>query len=155
MTAPLRPLILALALLACGSPVDAAVFRVDDSGTVVGQPITKMRWRQLAPGRSADNTVEGRVTVVLQLNLSNWVNRPARIYMALAPTQGEQLVARWRTQGRLLPGQVSGGMRTLVYEGVVRDAFLRETIVMDLSADGRQLEHPQSLQFHFEIEVNP
>jgi len=32
------------------------------------------------------------------------VGRPARVYLSLAPTDGEQLVATWRTQGRLLPG---------------------------------------------------
>jgi hypothetical protein len=93
--------------------------------------------------------------VALRLNLSAWVNRPARIYLSLAPTDGEQLVATWRTQGRLLPGPVRGGSRTLVFEGVVRDAFLQESIVLDLTVDGRKLERAQSLQFFFEIEVSP
>ena len=144
-------------LLAMGAvlPAAAATFRIDDTGTFASQPVTPMRWRQLAPGRAGDHTVEGRVPVQLRLNLSSWVGRPARIYLSLAPTDGEQLVATWRTQGRLLPGTVRGGGRTLVFDGVVRDAFLQETIVIDLTADGRQLEHAQSLQFFFEIEVSP
>lgn len=142
------------ALLALG-PATAATYRVDDTGTVVSQPLTPMRWRQLVPGRAGDNTVEGNLTVTVRLNLAAWLNRQARIYMSLAPTDGEQMVATWRTQGRLLPGTVRGGGRTLVFEGVVRDAFLEENILLNLSADGRAVERAQSLQFFFEIEVSP
>jgi hypothetical protein len=142
-------------LLALAAAAPAATYRVDDTGTYLNQPMTPMRWRQLAPGRAGDNTVEGRVSVALRLNLSPWLNRPARLYMALAPTQGEQMVATWRTQGRLLPGTVRGGGRTLVFEGVVRDAFLQESIVLELTADGRSVERAESLQFFFEIEVMP
>jgi hypothetical protein len=142
-------------LLALAAAAPAATNRVDDTGTYLNQPMTPMRWRQLAPGRAGDNTVEGRVSVALRLNLSPWLNRPARLYMALAPTQGEQMVATWRTQGRLLPGTVRGGGRTLVFEGVVRDAFLQESIVLELTADGRSVERAESLQFFFEIEVMP
>lgn len=149
-------MLLAMAAALCASaPAGAANFRVDDTGTVVGQPVTPMRWRQLAPGRAADNTVEGRVPVSVRLSLGPWLNRPARIYMALAPTEGEQLLVAWRTQGRLLPGQMRGGSRAVVFEGVVREPFLQETLLLELTADGRALERAQSLQFHFEIEVNP
>lgn len=144
-------------LLALGAvlPAAAATYRIDDTGTFATQPVTPMRWRQLAPGRSGDHTMEGRMSVALRLNLSAWVNRPARIYLALAPTDGEQLMATWRTQGRLLPGTVRGGGRTLVFEGVVRESFLQESIVIDLTLDGRKLERAQTLQFFFEIEVSP
>lgn len=144
-----------LLALAAVPGAGAATYRVDDTGTFVSQPVTPMRWRQLAPGRSGDHTMEGRMSVALRLNLSSWVNRPARIYLALAPTDGEQLMAAWRTQGRLLPGTVRGGGRTLVFEGVVRESFLQENIVIDLTVDGRKLERAQTLQFFFEIEVSP
>lgn len=145
-------LLLAAAL---GGTAHAAVYRVDDTGTVVSQPVTPMKWRQLVPSRAGDNTVEGQLNVALRLNLSSWLNRPARIYMALAPTEGEQLQATWRTQGRLLPGALRSGGRTLVYDGLVRDPFLTETIQLSLTADGRLLTRTQSLQFYFEIEVSP
>lgn len=144
-----------LAALLLSAHASAATYRVDDTGTYLSQPSTQMRWRQLAPGRAGDHTVEGRVTVALRLNLSPWLNRPARLYMALAPTEGEQMVATWRTQGRLQPGTVRGGGRTLVFEGVVREPFLQENIVLDLMADGRATDRAQSLQFFFEIEVTP
>jgi len=147
---------LAVALLALlAAQAGAATYRVDDTGTVVGQPVTPMRWRQPVPGRVADNTVEGQVSVALRLNLSQWVMRQARIYMLLAPTENERLVATWRTQGRLLPGSMRGGDRVLVFEGIVREPFLQETILLNLTADGRALERAQSLQFNFEIEMTP
>ena len=95
-----------LLALAAAPTAGAATYRIDDTGSFVSQPVTPMRWRQLAPGRSGDHTMEGRMSVALRLNLSSWVNRPARIYLSLAPTDGEQLMATWRTQGRLLPGTV-------------------------------------------------
>ena len=102
-----------------------------------------------------DNTVEATLRVDVRLNLAPWVNKQARIYMVLAPTDGEQLTANWRTQGRLLPGSVRGGNRTIVFDGVVREPFLNETIELNLLADGRLLTRTQQLQFHFEIEVSP
>ena len=148
--------VMAASLLAWAAAAPAATtYRVDDTGTYLSQPSTPMRWRQLAPGRAGDNTVEGHVAVALRLNLSPWLNRPARLYIGLAPTEGEQMIATWRTQGRLLPGTVRGGGRTLVFEGVVREPFLQESIVLDLTADGRSVERAQSLQFFFEIEVTP
>jgi hypothetical protein len=152
--------VIALALYAAQlatlvAPAGAATFRVDDSGTLVSQPVTPMKWRQVVPSRTGDNAVEGQLNVALRLNLTNWVNRPARIFMALAPTEGELLTATWRTQGRLLPGSVQGGSRTLVFDGVVRDPFLVETIQLNLLADGRLLTRTQRLQFYFEIEVSP
>lgn len=145
--------LLAATLWVAAGGACAATYRVDDTGTVVGQPVTPMRWRQLTPSRAGDHTVEGRLNVALRLNLASWLQRPARIYMLLAPTQGEQLTATWRSQGRLLPGSLRGGGRTLVFDGVVTEAFLMETIELSLTADGRALERPQALQFSFEIEV--
>jgi hypothetical protein len=150
-----RVLTATLALAGAWLPAAASIYRVDDAGTLVSQPVTPMRWHQLAPGRAADNAVEGNLNVALRLNLSPWLHRQARIYMSLAPTDSTQLLATWRTQGRLLPGTVRGGGRTLVFQGPVQDAFLQETLLLNLVADGRTLERAQSLQFFFEIEVSP
>jgi hypothetical protein len=141
--------------LASVMPALAATYRVDDSGTTLSQTLTPMRWRHLVPSQAADNTVDGQLQAALRLNLANWVHKPVRIYMALSPTQGEQLQASWRTQGRLLPGTLRGGERALVFEGVITEPSLNETIELKLSADGRLLTRAQSLQFYFEIEVAP
>jgi hypothetical protein len=131
----------------------AATTRVDDSGTVVSQGVVPMRWKQLVPGRGADHSVEAGVRVALRLNLARWLNQPVRLYMALAPAAGEPVFASWRTQGRLLPGALRSGGRTLVFDGVANAATLEETLDLTLRTDGRALVAPQSLQFYFEVDT--
>lgn len=131
----------------------AGTTRVDDSGTVVSQGVVPMRWRQLVPGRGADNSVEASVRVALRLNLSRWLNQPVKLYMGLAPAAGEPVHAAWRTQGRLLPGSVRSGARALVFEGIAGTASLEETLELTLRTDGRALVSPQSLQFYFEVDT--
>ena len=145
-------LILASAF-ACAGQVQSATFRIDDSGTVVSQSVLPMRWKQLVPGRGADHSVEAGVRVALRLNLTLWVNQPVRLYMALAPATNDTVYARWSTQGRLLPGAMRSGTRTLIFNDVVRSATLEETIDLVLKTDGRTLVAPQALQFYFEIDT--
>ena len=142
-----------LAALFCTSHAGAATTRVDDSGTIVSQGVVPMRWKQLVPGRGADNSVEASVRVALRLNLARWLNQPVRLYMALAPAIGEPIHASWRTQGRLMPGTLRSGARMLVFEGVVNIASLEETLDLMLRTDGRALTSQQSLQFYFEVDT--
>ena len=148
----LAPCLLAASLCAQGWAA-AGTARVDDSGTVVSQGVVPMRWRQLVPGRGADNSVEASVRVALRLNLSRWLNQPVKLYMGLAPAAGEPVHATWRTQGRLLPGSVQSGARTLVFEGIAGVASLEETMELTLRTDGRALVSAQSLQFYFEVDT--
>lgn len=148
----LRSVAAFVALQLCQSG-QTATFRVDDSGTTVSTPAALMRWRALVPGRGSDNTAEGDVRVNLRLNLQAWLQRPARIYMGLAPAPiSRALRATWRGQGNLLPGSVLSGQRTVVFEGQVTAPVMLETLDLRLTADGRELTAPQSLQFYFEIE---
>ncbi len=133
----------------------AETLHVDDSGTTTSAPITKMRWRQLIPGRAADHIAQGELQVDLRLNLTRWLHKPVRLYMRLAPTVETTVLASWQSQGRLLPGSVRSGDRTLVYEGLVPAAILEESLQMRLSADGRQLSNAQTLSFYFELEALP
>lgn len=148
----LAPCLLAASLCAHDRAV-AGTTRVDDSGTVVSQGVLPMRWRQPVPGRGADNSVEASVRVALRLNLSRWLNQPVKLYMGLAPAAGEPVHATWRTQGRLLPGSVRSGARTLMYDGIAGAASLEETLELTLRTDGRALASPQSLQFYFEVDT--
>ena len=143
-----------LSAFALSAVVDthAATVRVDDSGTVVSQSVVPMRWKQLVPGRGADHDVEASVRVALRLNLAKWINQPIRLYMGLAPSAGEPVYASWRTQGRLMPGAVRSGARSIVFNGVATAAALEETIDLVLKTDGRALVGPQALQFYFEID---
>lgn len=143
-----------LSALALSLVVDAraATVRVDDSGTTVSQGVVPMRWKQLVPGRGADHAVEASVKVALRLNLAKWINQPIRLYMGLAPSAGEPIYASWRTQGRLMPGAVRSGARSIIFNGVATAATLEEAIELVLKTDGRALVAPQALQFYFEID---
>jgi hypothetical protein len=76
------------------------------------------------------------------------------VYLALPEQPVGPVTAEWTTQGKLLPGQLVSGNRTLVYAGPIRTSLLEDTIVLKLSADGRRLISPQRLQFHFEIDID-
>ena len=154
MTTVRLTLICLLSALALSLTIDvrAATVRVDDSGTVVSQGVVPMRWKQLVPGRGADHAVEASVRVALRLNLTKWINQPVRLYMGLAPSAGEPIYASWRTQGRLMPGALRSGTRSIIFNGIATAAALEETIDLVLKTDGRALVSPQALQFYFEID---
>jgi hypothetical protein len=150
----IQAVVLALAL-SVGSAAHATTYRLDESGTVVNEPVVNMKWRQLVPGRAYDNTVESTLRVDVRLNLAQWLNRPAKIFMVLSPVTGERVHARWTTQGRLLPGTLYSGDRALVFDGVAGPAVLNESLLLSLEADGQRLTQTQTLNFYFEIEVSP
>ena len=150
-----RGAIIAFLCVTCVASASSATFRVDDSRTVTGQAVTQMRWRTFVPGRAADSTVQAQLPVALSLNLQQWVGRPGRIYMALAPAPGPVILAQWQTQGRLLGGSVRSGGRSLVYEGIITQPLLKENMSITLSTDGQALTSLQTLQFYFEIDVAP
>lgn len=144
---------LALATALLAPAARAATYRVDDAATIVENTVLKMRWRNVAPSRRADNAVLGTTRVNVRLNLAAWQHRNARLYLVLPMQPPAPLVARWTTQGRLQPGEVVSGQRTLVYAGPVTAPVLDETLVLQLEADGQQLETPHRIDFHFEIDV--
>ena len=149
----MRGLALVAALLAVTS-AHAATFRVDDSLTLPNETSTPMKWRSLAPNRAVGHAIEGTSVLTIRLNVAPWLNKPGRIYMGLPEQPIGQVVAEWSTQGKLLPGQLSSGNRTLVYAGPIRANIIEDTIVLRLQADGRRLAAPQRLQFYFEIDVD-
>lgn len=144
-------------VLWCSAPVaHAAAFRIDETGTVVSDPVINMKWRTPSVGsRVLDNTVEATLRVDVRLNLAPWINKQARIYMVLAPVNSDRVRARWTTQGRLLPGTVASGERALVFQGPAAPATLTESLLLTLETDGQRLTQQQTLNFHFEIEVSP
>jgi hypothetical protein len=149
-----RAALLGLCLASAVSLAGAATFRVDDSLSLPNETTTAMKWRSLAPTREAGHAVEGSSVLTLRLNLAPWLNRTGKVYMALPEQPVGQVTAEWTTQGKLLPGQLVSGNRTLVYSGPIRTGLLEDTIVLKLQADGRRLVAPQRLQFYFEIDVD-
>lgn len=147
-------LVTAVLLLAAAPAVRAAsTVRVDDSGTIVNQPVVAMRWRKPVPSRAQDNNVDAEIRVALRLNMAPFQNQPVRLFMGLAPVTGDPVSASWRTQGRLLPGTVRSGGRTLIFNGIASSARIEETIDMTLTTDGRNLATTQTLQFYFEVDL--
>ena len=144
-------LILFSAFAACAQ---AATFRVDDSLSLPSESTTTMKWRSLAPSRALGNAVEGTNIVTVRLNLAPWLNRTGKIYMVLPEQPIGKVTADWTTQGKLLPGTLQSGSRTLVFAGPVRVSLLEDTIVLRITADGQRLVAPQRLQFYFEIDLD-
>jgi hypothetical protein len=129
------------------------VFRVDDSGTVVVDPVLEMQWQP--PGRTGTTSlVSASTRVSVQLNLASWVGRSGRIYMTLPRTAGPTVRATWTTGGTLLSGTLISGDRALVYAGPVSSPLLRDLIDIELEADGARLAQPEALAFGFEIEID-
>lgn len=146
-------LILALATAATW-PATAATYRVDDSATLPVESTALLRWRQAAPSRARDDTLEGATAVAVRLNLAPWVERTARLYLVL-PQQGTSAVrVSWLTQGRLLPGEIAPGERVLVYQGPIASPVLEETLTLRIEADGSRLPGTERLRFHFEIDTD-
>jgi hypothetical protein len=148
-----KALAAALAFAAAAS-ASAATFRVDDSLTLPHESSMAMRWRSLAPSRDAGHMVENAGTITIRLNVAPWLNKDAKIYMALPEQPIGQVSAEWTTQGKLLPGQLDSGNRTLVYSGPIRANMIEDTITLKISTDGRRLVAPQRLEFRFEIDVD-
>ena len=150
----MRVAITLLALTLATAAGATTTYRVDDSLTLPHESNQAMKWRSLAPNRTAGNAVEGTSVITLRLDTAPWMNRMGKIYMALPEQPIGQVTAEWTTQGRLLPGQLISGNRTLVYSGPIKSSTLEDTIALKITADGRRLVSAQRLQFYFEIDVD-
>jgi hypothetical protein len=62
------------------------------------------------------------------------------------------ITATWTTTGRLLPGRVQSGSRTLVYTGAITAPVLEDTLMLSLAVDGKQMRQTYNLLFRFEID---
>lgn len=132
----------------------SSAFRVDDTGTVVLNPVLEMEW-QAADNTAADaQLVSASTRVNVQLNVAAWEGRSGRIYMSLPRTSGPAVRATWKTGGALIPGSLLSGQRSLVYAGPITRPVLRDLIEIRLEADGSRLVQPEALSFGFEIEVD-
>jgi len=144
---------LACALLGAAA-AGAETVRIDDTGSLPSEATTLLRWRQLAPARGQQDTLEGAVAVAVRLNMAPVLNRNGRLYLVL-PKQGTTPVrVSWVTQGRLLPGEITPGRRVPVFQGPVTMPFLEDTLLLRIEADGNFLPGMQSLDFHFEFDTD-
>jgi hypothetical protein len=60
--------------------------------------------------------------------------------------------ASWTTQGRLLPGRVTSGGRTLVYAGPITTPFMEDMVQLTITVDGRRMSQTYPVNFRFEID---
>lgn len=133
----------------------AATYVVDDSSSIPYESNLITKWRDGASGgRQMSNDIEGGALVTLRLNVAPWLNRNGRIYLALPQQPIGVVNVEWSTQGKLLPGKLQSGERTLVYAGPIRANTIEDTFNVKVIADGRRVTVAQRLKFHFEIDVD-
>lgn len=132
----------------------AQAFHVDDSGSVVLDPVLRMEWQKVGRVGTSSPLVSASTKVNVQLNLTAWTGRTGRIYMTLPRTSGPSVRATWNTGGTLLPGTLISGDRALVFAGPINGPLMRDLIDIKLEADGARLVQPEALAFGFEIEVD-
>ncbi len=130
----------------------AATLPIDDTGTVTMQPTMNVRWQELSPRLRNGALMEGATQVRVRLNVKPWVGHTGKIYMVLPAQLPGDITAAWTTTGRLLPGRVQSGNRTLVYSGTINSAVLEDTLMLSLTVDGQRMLQTYSLLFRFEID---
>jgi hypothetical protein len=125
---------------------------IDDSGTLPYNAALAMRWQQLEPRARGNNQMSGTLQLRVRLNVSPWLRHTGRIYLVLPAQQPGAMTAAWTTQGRLLPGQVTTGGRTLVYAGPITGPFLEDVVQLTVSLDGRRMLQSYQVNFRFEMD---
>jgi len=127
---------------------------VDDSASQVLDQNIRMEWETVVPGRRDAPYVIGDTTVIVRLNVAQWRGAVGRIFMFLPARPEAPILAEWRTRGRLLPGSLRSGGRTIVFAGQIDSNMLEDTLVLRIRTDGELLQRVESLDFRFEIEVD-
>lgn len=132
----------------------AQTYRVDDGASqVLGGPL-RLRGITPMPRGELATALIGETSVLVRLDVSQWKGRQGRIYMALPQEAGGQVLAAWTTRGRLLPGALRRGDRTLVYAGPIDADTLEDTLRLRIQADGRDLSRDEQFAFSFEIDLD-
>lgn len=143
---------LCTALAGWARAAGAATYPIDDSASVVQRRTLDMQWRSASPAARGSNTVERHTLVSLSLDTRRWAGQHGRVWMGLAP-QPVACVLSWTTGGRLAAGRLEPGQRIAVYDGLVPVVPLTDTLVLLVSADGRELQAAQQVRITYELEV--
>jgi hypothetical protein len=151
-----RPLWLAALLLILAASTRAAVPSqlVDDSATLPYDAMFHLTWRSLAPhhGGASDNTLVGTTPLRVHLNVAPWLHHSGRIYLVLPAQPPGDMQVSWTTQGRLMPGNLRPGSRTLVYAGRINTPFIEDQVLLSIAVDAARLQQLTHVNFHFEID---
>ncbi len=153
----MTPLKHLLAALACGLMTATAwanPHRLDDSLSHTVPPNVQMQWLPLTPGQSYAGGMEAWVRVNIRINTRDWMGRSGRIYMVLPRDEASTIEAVWTTQGRLQPGRLVSGERTLVFAGTIPGATLEDQMQVRLRSNADWTSNSRRLNFHFELDVD-
>ncbi|HEY2807547.1 MAG TPA: hypothetical protein VGI91_02020 [Steroidobacteraceae bacterium] len=125
---------------------------IDDSGTLPNNAALNMHWQQLSPRGPDANTMVGTLGLRVKLNVAPWQKHTGKIYLALPAQAPGPITVTWTTQGRLLPGRVVSGSRTLVYAGPITTPFIEDMVQLTIRVDGRRLQQLYHINFRFEMD---
>ncbi len=128
--------------------------RLDDSLSHTVPPNVQMQWRPVPPGQSDAGGMEAWLRVNVRINTRDWSGRNGRVYMVLPRDQASNIEAVWTTQGRLQPGRLVSGERTLVYAGQLPGAALEDQLQVRLRSGPDWQSSSRRLNFHFELDVD-
>lgn len=145
---------LALAGLLLAGVAQANPHRLDDSGSHTVPPQAQMQWRPLSARGGGDPGMEAWLRVNLRIATADWAGRSGRLYMVLPRDELSTVEAVWTTQGRLLPGRLVSGERSLVYAGVLPGPWLEEQIAVRLRTGSDWQGSNRRLNFHFEFDAD-
>ncbi len=154
-----------LLVLALGPAFAAAApVRLDDSASPRSRIDVKPRWAHAGEAGENPERVNAMLAQVpnleVRLNTSRYVGKAARIWMVVPDfvpglRSPNGLRVEWRTRGTLFGGNALPGTRTVVYDGVIRQAFTTDFLDLTLYLDARFLERGVRFEPYFEIDVAP
>jgi hypothetical protein len=125
---------------------------IDDSATLPYNAALALHWRDAAPRGGAPNLMTGTLQLRVRLNVSPWLHHNGHVYLVLPAQQPGAINASWTTQGRLLPGQVPSGARTLVYAGPITSPFIEDVVLLTITVDSRRMSQVYPVNFRFEMD---
>lgn len=140
--------------LLLGSAALANPHQLDDSASHTVPPNVQMQWRPLSASGGAEPGMEAWLRVNLRIDTREWVGRSGRIYMVLPRDEASSIEAVWTTQGRLLPGRLVSGERTLVHAGAITTATLEDQLLVRLRSGADWQGNSRRLNFHFELDAD-
>lgn len=148
-----RACCLAACLLVGLAPAaSAGTYRLDDSLTHTTPANVQMQWRPIEPGLR-DSGMQAWVRVNVRIDTREWVGQRGQVYLVMERDDSSSITAEWTTEGRLLPGRIGTGQRTLVYSGTITTATLEDQFLMRLHSLADWRSDTRRLNFHFELDT--
>ena len=128
--------------------------RLDDSRSHPAADNVQMQWLPQNAGEP-NAGMQTTVRVTIYIDTAEWKDRSGRVYMVLPRDQaGSTVEAEWSTSGKLLPGRLTSGERSLVYAGRIDGDSLQDEMLLRLRTAPDWQSNSRRLNFYFEIDVD-